>query len=391
MADLVINGNGITINDLNDVYNYLVTQYKAIYGEDINVDQDTPDGQIIAIYSKLNADAQAGLLQIYNSFDPDTAIGVELNKIIKLSGITRRAATKSTVSVNITASSSVTLPDDYTLVDTLGQNWEIITSQIIPIGTTAVNFQAVEYGSISADAGTITEQGTILLEITSVTNPLAATIGIDEETDIELRLRRNRSLEKPAYSTVGGLIARLLELSNVVDAIIYENATDVYDATLDLNAHTIWCIIDGGLNSDIAEAIAKEKTAGTGLKGSVIENYIETFTRTNGTTFLYTHETKFDRPTSTEIYLTLDVSPKVVGDSIDTALIKSKLEEKLFNIAEDLTITELYSYIYQAGSNFIATNLQASKDDITYVSTELDANVDEKFVITAAKITITEI
>jgi uncharacterized phage protein gp47/JayE len=391
MAELKIDATGLTINDLNDVFDFLSEQYKLIYGEDINIDQDTPDGQIISIYSKLNADAQAALLQIYNSFDPDTAVGVELNKIIKLSAITRQPATKSTVSVNVTASTTVTLPTDYILVDTLGQNWIIQESETINAGITSIEFEAVEWGSISANADTITEQGTILTEVTSVTNPLAASVGLDEETDVELRQRRNRSLEKPSFSTVGSLLTRLLEIDSVTDAIVYENATDIQDTERNIAPHTLWCIIEGGLNADITEIIAKEKTAGTGLKGTIEEDYTEEFKRANGTTRTHIHPVKFDRPTEVEIYIRLNVTCKEIGCTIDTDLIKEKLTGKTFTINEDLTITELYSFVYQAGSNFIATDLEASLDDITYVDTELDADYDEKFVITTAKITITEV
>ena len=389
MPNLQINKNGLTINDLNDVFEFLSAQYKLIYGDDIILDADTPDGQLISIISKLNADAQAALLQIYNSFDPDNAVGVELNKLIKLSAMTRTPASKSTVSIDLTASTTIALDSNYTVVDELGQNWIIQTAQSINAGVTAVIFEGAEFGSVQALATTINARGTILTQITNVNNPLAATVGRDEETDVELRQRRNRSLEKPTYSTVGGLLARLLEVENVTDALVYENATNIDDVVLPLVANTLWCIVESGLDSDIFEAIAKEKTAGAGLKGSVVGTYEESFLRSNGTTRIHTHPIKFDRPTIAEIYIKLDVTPKIALDVIDTDLIKTKLTEKIFTINEDLTITELYSYIYQAGDNFYANNVTASTDNITYVSDKLLAGNTDKFLITTAKITIT--
>ena len=389
MPALKLDQDGLTINDLNDVYDFLVVEYKKIYGEDIILTGDTPDGQVIAIYSKLNADAQASLLELYNSFDPDNAVGSQLNKIIKLSGLTRKAATKSTVTVDITATTAVSLDDDYSVVDTLGQSWVIQTAQEITAGTTAIDFSSNEWGSIAANAATITEQGTILTQITAVNNPLSATIGVDEETDEALRIRRERSLEKPAFSTTGSLLSALLNIENVVDAIVYENQTNVYDSALPLVAHSIWCIVDGGLSTDIIEAIAKEKTVGCGLKGSIEGDYTETFVRADGTSRVHIHPVAYDVPTSSNIYINVNVTPKVVGGTIDTALIKDKIAEKLLNIAEDLIITELYSYIYQAGSNFVATNLTASLDNITYVSDELAATAAERLIITTANITVT--
>ena len=59
-------------------------------------------------------------------------------------------ATKSIVEVDITASTTVDLLTGYTVVDTLGQNWVIITPQTINAGVTAVEFAAAEWGSIQA-------------------------------------------------------------------------------------------------------------------------------------------------------------------------------------------------------------------------------------------------
>ena len=99
----------------------------------------------------------------------------------------------------------------------------------------------------------------------------------------------------------------------------------------------------------------------------------------------------FDRPSETEIYITLYVTKRNATDTIDIQAIKDVLTALDFNIAQNLTVTELYSYVYQGGSNFIATNLELSKDDITYTSSLLEAGFDEEFIIKDENITITEV
>lgn len=390
MATPEITSSGIVIETFEEIFSRLQDEYRTIYGADINVDQDSPDGQKIGIEAKAILDLQEYAVSLYNSFDPDLAVGLELDKILKLSGLTRRPATKSTVSINITASTTVDLPSDYTIADTTSQNWVIVTAQTITAGVTAVEFESQDWGAIEAGANTITDPVTIILGIDSVTNPLAAQPGIDEETTLEVRQRRRKSIENPSYSTIGDLYSRLFQLNGITDVIIYENKTDTYDATRDINAHTIWAVIDGGANADITEAIIKSKTGGTGLKGTVTGTFTENFTRPDGTIRVYTHDAKFDRPTETEIYIKLDVT-KTDTSLIDTQAIKDALVGRLFTIAEDAIVTSLYGTIYSAGSNFIASSLQLSKDDITYVTSVLDADFDEKFIITDAKITITEI
>ena len=179
-------------------------------------------------------------------------------------------------------------------------------------------------------------------------------------------------------------------LDTVTDAVIYENATDTYDALKDLNAHTLWCIIDGGSIDEITKIIATDKTIGTDLKGTVSNNYVEIFLKADGTTRALTHIVKFDRPTEIPLYIKLTVSKKIITDIIDMDAIKNKLIEKLYSINEKATATELYAYVYSAGNTFIASNLEVSKDNITFGNTATN-DYDEKFIISAVNIAITEV
>jgi uncharacterized phage protein gp47/JayE len=266
-----IDSTGINIDNLNDRIDELNTALKAIYGENINLDQDTPDGQMVGIYSKLDIDAQESLVEIYNSRDPDTAVGVSLDTIAKLSGLLRNPPTKSTVSIDITTSQdNVTLPEEYTISDSNNQNWVIDEeTTILTAGTQSVNFSSENYGNVQALADTITTPVTIVIGVDSVTNPLDATAGTDEETDEELRIRRALGTEKPSKSSIGSILSSLLnDVQNVTDAVVYENKTDTYDSVRDINARTIWAVVEGGTDDDIAESLIKQKTIGADFKGS---------------------------------------------------------------------------------------------------------------------------
>lgn len=388
---MIINENGFQSDSFTEILESISNQLKAIYGQDIDLSQDTPDGQFVAIDAKVISDLQDLALYVYNSFDPDFAQGVQLDRLLKLLARTRIPAKKSSLDVNITTTETLTLDSDYTITDDLGQNWIIQNSQEIPTGTTLVTFLSENYGAISLDANSTFEQVTIIPQITNLDNPSAAVVGRDEETDQQLKTRRNRILEVNAYSTIGGIVGKILTLDNVDDCIAYENKTNVYDATLDLNGNTYWLIVKGGDVSQIIETIAKYKTGGADTKGSVTGTYTEEFVRSNGTIRYHIHKMSFDRPTQTEIYINVDVSKRNPTDTIDTQAIKNVLTALDFNIAQNLTVTEMYSYIYQAGTNFIANNLELSKDNITFTSSLLEADYDEEFIITDANITITEV
>lgn len=388
---MTINEDGIQLDSFSTIFDSLAQGFKDIYGEDINLDQDSPDGQQIAIFANSVYDLQSLIAKIYNGFDPDFAEGHELDKILKLIATTRQAATRSTVDVNITVSSNVTLPSDYTIKDDSNQEWTITSPQTLVTGTTSVSFEASDWGQIEAAADTITTPVTILTQVTSLTNPLKAVAGRDEETDIELRKRRNKLLAIKSKSIVGGLIGKILDIENVADCVIYENATDSTDTEKNIAPHTLWILVEGGAIEDIGEVIAIDKTAGTGLKGTVETTYTEEFERSNETIRTHYHEVRFDRPTEVDLYIRFDVAKRQTTDIIDTDAIKEALANLSFNINQNITATELYATIYSAGTNFIASDLEISWDEITWVDDLLTPDYDERPIINIANVTITEV
>lgn len=88
MGSVSITSAGISAQTLPEIIDELSLAFQSVYGESINIDQNSPDGQIIGVISKLDADMQEQIVALYNSFDPDTAVGQALHKIIKLSGPT---------------------------------------------------------------------------------------------------------------------------------------------------------------------------------------------------------------------------------------------------------------------------------------------------------------
>lgn len=389
---LAFTTEGVTIDSLEEIVERVSQEYKNIYGQDINVAQDSPDGQRIGIEAKARADMQAFALDLYNSLDPDLARSVSLDRIIKICGITRRPATRSTWDIDVTTDRSLTLSADYTIIDDLGQSWFVPQDVALSAGTTAVTFRALDFGSVSNTAGAALEQATVVLGVTALSAPGNPVIGSDEETDAELRRRRNLSLQNPSYSTVGGMFARLANTPGVLDVQVYENDTDVYDAVRDIKAHTIWAVVEGGTLEDIAETMAKNKTGGTGLKGDVTQVYNETRIRPNGTTFVVPHTMKFDRPVIANLFVNVTATRKVSGDPVDTVLIAQRLAAADFAIGEEAVASELYEVAYgDSEPNFFLTDLEISDDDATYTDEQLTSALDGKFVILQANVTVTQV
>jgi uncharacterized phage protein gp47/JayE len=391
MAGPTIDANGITIQSFDEILAELVAGYQAIYGVDINLDQESPDGQRVAIEAKSRADMQAFGLWIANNFDPDFARGIFQAKIAKLSGVFPRPATRSFWDLSVVTTRILTLPTGYQISDDLGQLWELPAPVILPIGTSAITFQATDFGSVTGLAGAVFTPVTVVLGVTGFTAAVDAEPGKDEETDEEFVQKRNRSLENPAFSTTNSLTARLLNTAGVTDAYVYDNDSDVYDPINNMVAHSIWAVVEGGTIDDIMQAMLFQKTGGTPIKGAIEAIIPETLTRPDGSTFIVNQIRRFDRPVMVPIYITLTATRKDPLVPVDLALIKQKIAAYKFYIRTPLQAAELYCPAYTAGDDFILTLMEISDDNVTFTDGLLTPDPGSKFEIDVANITITEV
>lgn len=388
---MIIDANGFKAESFTEILTRLSNGLKNIYGQDINLDQDSPDGQQLGIQANIISDFQDLALYIYNSMDPDLADGANFDKLLKLLARTRLPSSRSTVDIEMVLNKTVSIPASYTIKDLNNQNWIIGTAQTLDAGTHLVSFYSEDWGNITAEPNTINEQVTILTEVVSINNPENAISGRDEESIVQVRERRNKILEINASSTIGSIIGKILDLNGVIDAVPYENMTKIYDPVRDIQPNSYWIVVKGGDISQISEIIAKDKTGGTGLKGKVETVYIEKFVRKDGSVREFYHDVKFDRPTEVSIHIKFKVSRKISTQSIDIEHIKDTLANKEFYIAQNITVTELYSTIYSAATNYIATDLEVSKDGVVWDSVFLQAGYDEEFIIEKSNIEIEEL
>jgi len=383
--------DGIQVQTFQEIYDELAAGYRAIYGEDINLDADSPDGQRVAIEAQLVLDAQSfGALE-YNQRDPDFALGQSLNSIIKLAGISRRPATRSQVDVVVTTDRPLTLPPDFAVEDDLGQSWTTLNAIDIPPGGTTVTLFAENFGAVEADPATIVNPVTVVIGVLSVTNPTAATVGIDEETDQDLRIRRNRSLETPQSSSTGRMFTALANLPNVTDVAVYENDTDTTDSD-GIPAHSLWIVVEGGAVSDIVETMVKNKTGGKGIIGAVTGTFSEDVLRPDGSIFTIVHDMTFDRPSLVPVLVRLTATRKDAADPVDETLISQEIAKRIFVIGENLLANDLYRLAFNAGDNFIPTELEVSIDaGVSWTDGSVLSAPNEKFTLDAADVTVTEI
>lgn len=393
------NQNGLTVDTRNEIVAALKEGFAQIYGADINVDSNSPDGQLIEIFAQSAYDLRELLVQINSGFSPQRAVGRILDERVAINNISRKAGTFTIVPITIVTSATVSLQGldadfnningtGYTIQDNAGNQFILVDSDVLTAGTHAnINFRAKEIGAVETVVDTITNPVTIVLGVTSVNNPSAALqLGQNEETDAELRARQKNSVALASSGYLNGLRGTLLAIDGVTDARLYENVTNIVDAD-GIPAHGIWAIVEGGSNTDIGDAIYSKKSFGCDMKGDV-EVDIET---PSGIPFI----AKFDRPTAEDLHIRFDIQPTYPGASFDQDEIKSYIVDNLvytigqFAETASITVVAINAIISTSGNVGVPVNVEISNngaDWVDYLETTL---LSDKFVVDSTRITIT--
>ena len=225
-----VTSTGLTTQPLTEITTDLENDFKAIYGSDINLASNTPDGQMIGIMAQLKRDLLDVVTDVYNSFDPDAALGVPLDQRVAINGIQRIGGTYTITDVSITTDRAMNLDGiggtaPFTVADGAGNQFQLVTTLAVSgAGTYSEPFQAVEIGAIQTQLNTITNQVTVVVGVTAVNNPTAASVlGLDEESDADLKLRRQSSLAIGSRSSVDSMYSYLANIATVSDALVWEN------------------------------------------------------------------------------------------------------------------------------------------------------------------------
>lgn len=370
----VIDSNGLQVSSNTELVSQLTSDFQEIYGNDINVDQNSPDGQMINIFAQGGTDIRELLVQLYNSFDPDNCSGRLLDERCALNNVFRKAGTFTTVLITLVTDRSVTLQGvdsnyndpsatGYTIQDNAGNQFVLVNTQTFAAGTHTALFRAKEIGAVETSIGTITTPVTIVLGVVSVNNPVAATTGENEETDAELKIRRRQSVSISSSGYLNGILASVLQLDGVTDAAAYENYTDVTDAD-GTPAHCLWLVVEGGSAADIAEVLYKKKPAGTNMRGNITYD-ITTVSR-------QTFTAAWDEPTPQDLYIKFDIQPKIVGVVFDEDAIKDYILDSItYRIGDGAETSTLTTIAQQAidinGGNGVAVNVLISTDNANWV------------------------
>ena len=393
-----ITENGLQVDSYNTLLENIQTDLNSIYatdGETINFDSETPDGQFTNILAQMGTDIRELSQEVYNSFDPDKCSGVVQDSRYSLNYITRNGGTFTIQNIDVTVNQTVTLQGldanyndtnaaAYTVSDDAGNLWYLVDTTTLQPGTESLPFRSKNMGLVQPTIGTITTQVTTVLGVTSVINSVApTTLGTEQETDAQFRVRRSRSTERRGQNNIDSMLSQILDLEGVSDATTWVNSGTETDST-GTPAGYVWVIVEGGANADIADVIYTN-SCGRGMRGEVSVEVPSV----SGQIF----NVNFDRPTPVPLYIRFDFQLTVDLSAVNTNGIKETMAENLIYSLNEAAETSkptcaAKDAISSNGGGGYALNLEISKDGVDWVDYIPSASLADKFVVDTTRITI---
>lgn len=405
MTSNYVDLTGLHLESLAEIVTGLEDGFKGIYGNDINLDANSPDGQMINLFAQAKIDILDLISSVYSSFSPSAAAGAVLDQRCALNGIIRKGSTTSTVYVVVTTTAAVSLVGlsagsgtPFTVADAAGNKFYLTTSVTTGIGANSLHFTAAVAGAIEISAGSITTIDTVTAGVTSVANAGGATVaGVDEETDAALRYRRAVSVSNPSSGFLDGLMGALLAIESVMYAKVFENNTATTNA-YGIPAHSIWAVVDRsgdtgvtGLTG-IAQTIYERRNVGcgmyygTGSTGATGTAKTINITQNNG----FDIPIKFSLATYYDLYIKLTIASKLATHTIDSTFLKNEIYDNiLYDINEVADYSQICSQVKASDPYAVIT---AGGIGLTGLAADpylAPPTIDGRWIISTAKIAIT--
>lgn len=366
--------NGLLVtNDYEQWKEQLQQIFITAFGSELRLNDETPQGQLIALIGELFNKNDEMLLFMQSNIDITKAYGSYLDNLAFTQGFTRIGALKATVDITINGVAGATVDENFIIANDSGTRYKCLGTHIIGANGVLNNiaFQSVEVGLNGSPANTITTITTPYIGVTNVSNPLSVNVGREVESDSDFRNRilLNRGLIK--RDSVTAIYDRLLSLGSINKCLILENVEsfNMLLNGLNVSSHSIAVIVQGGTTEEIVNVINDYKAVGCGTDGDV------EFQFPNNKVLRFYRATEIPIEISVEISIGSNFPANGI-QTIKERLVEyfngdftccdDKFETDGIGIGEDVTISRLHTPINSvAGHNINTVKLSRDGNPLT--------------------------
>jgi uncharacterized phage protein gp47/JayE len=355
MSDYGITPEGFKAKRFPQLLEELNAEMREIFGDDMNLTPESPDGQVSGALSEDRANLWELSELSYNARNPSAAVGAALSSLVQLNYIQRLPGTPTRAELTLGGTEGAFIPagslarspgTDTTFSTSIDATLDVGgTAIVVASATEVVDGVRIELdGPVIAVAGSISAIDTPVTGWSTVTNIEDAIPGTFEETDTELRARRESSTAAGAVGSLDALAAAVANIPGVTNRTVIENRTSVVDAN-GLPPHSFEVIVSGGEDQIIADVIWSKMGWGEPIGTTSLP-----ITDSQG----ISHTMRFTRPLEIAIYVKVTVTtgtgyPADGDDQIKQAIVDYSqgdlVQGRGFGVGQDVIYTRLYTPI----------------------------------------------
>ena len=268
---LVFGPNGIIIPSDSSVLAGTLADINAAFGGSLNMNLSTPQGQLATTLAAIIADKNTQLLTLANNFDPAFSSGRMQDALARIYFIDRISARSTLVTAQCLGSSGTVIPAGTYAVDVASNLYISLTTVTIPLSGTIDNiFAAVHPGPTACPPGALNAPYKTIIGWDRISNAADGVLGRNVETPTEFELRRSQSVAVNASGSMPSIKAAVIALDRVTDCYAIDNDTGaaILRGVTPINANSIYVVVVGGNDNDVAKAIWRKKGPGASYSGN---------------------------------------------------------------------------------------------------------------------------
>ena len=333
---------------------------------------------------------------VANQINIDYATGQFLDAIGAFYGVSRRGATRTRVFATITGVSGTIIQAGSLAKTTVGDLFYLENTTTIPVGgTTTAYFLSQETGAIPCATGTLTTIVSQTVGWETVSNPTAAEIGYDMESDSAYK-KRIKAARYTGTALTDSIKSKLQLIDGVKSSFAIDNGKSssiVYDG-ITIDPHSLLVIVDGGTNEDIAKALFNSISGGCGY--TAITGQSVTVQITDGA-YGIVYDITFNRPDVLDIDVVIDVSQnEYTGLDLEGDVKQAILNWASGNVAnvdglsigQNVSPFEIAAAVSDQIPSLYVKNVRICLHGGTPATTELTCTIAEIYSIALSNITV---
>ncbi|OWK36888.1 baseplate J/gp47 family protein [Fimbriiglobus ruber] len=304
MADYeYVEPTGVILPDTSGLLTDVQSEYQAVFGADLVVTPDTPQGVLITAETLARTEVVNNNAAVANQINPNVAGGVFLDALMALTGMQRTVATPTVVTnVSLTGVSGTVIPAGSLAATSAGDQFQSVSTVTLVSGTATVNFQSVATGPIPCAGSALTTIVSAVLGWETVTNnpsgtpASATTLGTVTQSDQAARALRQNTLAFQGVSLAEAITSALYNVQGVTSLTFQENVSASTQTIngISMVGHSIYACIEGGTDTAVAAALLENKSSGCAWNGGTSVSVVEPASGQSYTVL-------FDRPTQVGI------------------------------------------------------------------------------------------